>query len=249
MSRVDYWIRNLIEAGQSHSDINHVVADIGRSVGADVGILFLGSSPKLSLGNVFHSGIEQPLLEYYERHSQNDVYLRHYSHQNLQGTIVPLQTMLPLNKITDEWFRDEMLRTIAVKYSLSGYCRLNQSEVQVLTFHRYSSPFKPESQLQLQLLMDALVPWSQFFLSKQKLIDQFGHSPLQHGSLQLPDDLTPAERQVIQLLSKGYDGSEITQLRGVSKETTKSQIKSILHKLECKHQNQLLHKVYTELVT
>ncbi|AJR05721.1 LuxR family transcriptional regulator [Photobacterium gaetbulicola] len=249
MNRADYWIRNLIEAGQSHLDINHVVADIGRSVGADVSILFLGSSPKLSLGHVFHAGIEQPLLEYYERHSQSDVYLRHYSQQNLQGTIVPLQTMLPLNKITDEWFRDEMLRTIAVKHSLSGYCRLNKSDVQVLTFHRYSSPFKPECQLQLQQLMDALVPWSQYYLSKQQLMNKFGTIPLQHGSLQLPDTLTPAERQVIQLLSRGYDGSEITQFRGVSKETTKSQIKSILHKLECKHQNHLLHKVYTELVT
>ncbi|MGF1734237.1 helix-turn-helix transcriptional regulator [Photobacterium satsumensis] len=246
MDKVDCWIRSLVEAGQSVSDINHVVADIGRSVGADVSIIFLGSTPKISTGCIFHAGIEQQQLEFYGRHSQSDAYLQYYSKHKLQGEMVPLQTMLPLNNIKDEWFREVMLPTLAVKHSISGYCRLNKWEVQVLTFHRYTSPFSPESQSDLQRLMESLLPWSQYYLSRQKLLDQFGSQPVQHGDLILPKILTPAEKQVIELLTKGYDGSEITQLRGVSKETTKTQIKSILHKLDCKHQNHLLHKLYTQ---
>ncbi|MGR5066063.1 helix-turn-helix transcriptional regulator [Photobacterium sp. DNB22_13_2] len=245
MDKVDCWIGSLVEAGQSSSDISHVVADIGRSVGADISLIFLGSSPKISTGSIFHSGIEEQQLEFYDRHSQSDAYLQYYSKHNLHGRMVPLQIMLPQSQIKDEWFKEVMIPTLAVKHSLSGYSRLNRSEVQVLTFHRYSSPFTPDSQLQLQRFMDSLAPWSQYYLSRQKLLEQFGSQAIQQGELMLPCILTPTEKQVIELLTKGYDGSEITQMRGVSKETTKTQLKSILHKLDCKHQNHLLHKLYT----
>ena len=211
-------------------------------------MLFIGPSPKFGPGHTFYYGIEDSTLEFYHRHSNSDAYLQHYSEHHFQGKMVPLQSMLPLKKIDDEWFREVMLPTLLVKYSISGYCYISKRDVQVLTFHRYSTPFPAYRQIQLQQFMDELIPWSQYFLSSQRLIDQFGSSPLHHGSIQLPDILTPAERQVIQLLSKGYDGSEITHFRRVSKETTKSQIKSILHKLDCKHQNHLLHKLYTEFV-
>lgn len=249
MALANIWVRKLIEAAQSPSDINSVLAEISHAIGADIGVLFIGPSPKFGPGHIFHFGIEDSVLDFYHRHSDNDAYLQHYSTHHFQGKMVPLQSMLPTKKIDDEWFRDVMLPTLSVKYSISGYSYISRHEVQVLTFHRYSTPFGPHSQSQLQQFMDELIPWSQFYLSTQKLIDQFGTTPLHHGSIQLPDELTPAERQVILLLSKGYDGTEITHFRGVSKETTKSQIKSILHKLDCKHQNHLLHKLYTELVT
>ncbi|PSW16091.1 hypothetical protein C9J01_03540 [Photobacterium rosenbergii] len=248
MSLAGLWVRKLIEAGQSPSDINLVLAEICHAIEADVGVLFLGPSPRFGPGHTFYCGIEDALLDFYHRHSENDAYLQHYSTHHFQGKMVPLQSMLPLKKIDDDWFREVMLPTLSVKFSISGYSFISKQEVQVLTFHRYSSPFPPNCQVQLQQFMGELIPWSQFYLSTQKLIDQFGSTPLHHGSIQLPKNLTPAERQVIHLLSQGCDGSEITQLRGVSKETTKSQIKSILHKLDCKHQNHLLHKLYTELV-
>lgn len=248
MALANIWVRKFIEAAQSPSDINSVLAEICHAIGADIGVLFIGPSPKFGPGHTFHFGIDDKLLDFYHRHSDNDAYLKHYSTHHFQGKMVPLQSMLPIKRIEDEWFRDVMLPTLSVKYSISGYSFISRHEVQALTFHRYSTPFAPSCQIQLQQFMDELIPWSQFYLSTQKLIDQFGTTPLHHGSIQIPDDLTPAERQVIQLLSKGYDGSEITQFRGVSKETTKSQIKSILHKLDCKHQNHLLHKLYTELV-
>ncbi|MEZ9556289.1 helix-turn-helix transcriptional regulator, partial [Vibrio splendidus] len=58
----------------------------------------------------------------------------------------------------------------------------------------------------------------------------------------LPPILTKSELIVLELIIKGLTGSEVAKIRNVSKETVRTQIKSILHKTQCKNQNQLISR-------
>lgn len=52
------------------------------------------------------------------------------------------------------------------------------------------------------------------------------------------------EQEVLMLLSRGLTGPEVARLRGVSKETLRSQLKSLLHKTRCGNQNELLNLLF-----
>jgi len=56
--------------------------------------------------------------------------------------------------------------------------------------------------------------------------------------------LSPMEQEVLMLLSCGLTGPEVARLRGVSKETLRSQLKSLLHKTRCGNQNELLNLLF-----
>ncbi|NOH97736.1 helix-turn-helix transcriptional regulator [Vibrio sp. 99-70-13A1] len=53
-------------------------------------------------------------------------------------------------------------------------------------------------------------------------------------------DLTPSELEVLKLILQGWSSTEVANIRQVSKETVRSQIKSILNKSQCNSQNQLI---------
>ena len=55
--------------------------------------------------------------------------------------------------------------------------------------------------------------------------------------------LTPKERQVIQLLSKGFTYKEISQPMKVSPETVKKHLKNIYRKLKVQNKIEALNKV------
>lgn len=59
------------------------------------------------------------------------------------------------------------------------------------------------------------------------------------------EQLTEAEWQILMLLIQGYDGSEIARLRDKSKETVRSQIKSLLRKTGSRNQHQLIAHYFT----
>ncbi len=247
MERVQYWVKELLEAGQSTDDLNRIVRCIGQYLGADISLLFLGSPPHKGEQWVLHHGINKNDFDFYLRHSKDDIYLQHYLSHSLTGNMVPLQEMLPVKRISDSWFIDEMIPRMAVRYSISGLYPVAHGQVLSISFHRYSQPFPPKSQKLMQQLLEALCPWGQYFIARHTLEKVHGSEPIARGIMKLPDTLTQAEHNVVSLLAQGYDGSEITAIRGVSKETTKSQIKSILHKTGCRHQNQLLKQIYCGL--
>lgn len=244
MERVQCWVKELLEAGQLNDDLNRVVQRIGLYLGADLSLFFLGSPPHHGKHWILHHGIDQDNFDFYLRHSGDDVYLQHYLSHSLTGKMVALQDMLPVKRIHDSWFIEEMIPRLAVRYSISGLYPVAPGQMLAITFHRYYQPFTVENKLLMQKLLDALVHWGQFFIARNTLEAIYGSEPLARGMMKLPDTLTQAEHNIVSLLAKGYDGSEITSIRGVSKETTKSQIKSILHKTGCRHQNQLLQRIY-----
>ncbi|MCW8329899.1 helix-turn-helix transcriptional regulator [Photobacterium sp. SDRW27] len=244
MERVQYWVKELLEAGQSTDDLNRVVQDIGRYVGADLSLFFLGAPPKRGKQWVLHHGIDDNDFEFYLRHADDDVYLQHYLSHSLTGKMVSLQEMLPLKRIDDSWFVEEMIPRLAIRHSISGLCPIAPDQALAITFHRYCQPFSPKSKEVMQKLLQAMIPWSQFFIARNTLESIYGSPSIAKGIMKLPGSLTQAEHNIVALLAQGYDGSEITAIRGVSKETTKSQIKSILHKTGCRHQNQLLQQIF-----
>ncbi|OLQ80519.1 hypothetical protein BIT28_15705 [Photobacterium proteolyticum] len=244
MERVQYWVKELLEAGESSDDLNRIVRNIGQYLGADISLLFLGSPPHKGQQWILHHGIDNSDFDFYLRHSRDDIYLQHYLGQSLTGNMIALQEMLPIKQIRDGWFLEEMIPRMDVDYSISGIYPLSDGKILSLCFHRYHQPFHPSCQQFMQQLLEALAPWGQFFIARNTLESLYGSAPISRGMLKLPDNLTQAEHNVVSLLAQGYDGSEITAIRGVSKETTKSQIKSILHKTGCRHQNQLINKIY-----
>lgn len=244
MDRVHYWVKSLLEAGQSPGDLNRIVQEIGRHVGADISLFFLGARPHKGKQWFFHHGIDDDNFQFYLRHSDDDIYLQHYLRYSLTGNMVSLQEMLPLKQIQDSWFLEEMIPRLAVRHSISGLYPIAPGQALAITFHRYCQPFSPRSKQLMQDLLYTMVPWGQFFIARDTLEQSYGSASLAKGMMKLPASLTQAEHHIVQLLAKGYDGSEITAMRGVSKETTKSQLKSILRKTGCRHQNQLLQQIY-----
>ena len=244
MERVQYWVKELLEAGESSDDLNRIVRNIGHFLGADISLVFLGSPPFKGKQWILHDGINNSDLGFYLRHSRDDIYLQHYLSSSLTGHMATLQEMLPIKKISDGWFIQEMIPRMAVNFSVSGIFPISDGKILSLSFHRYNQPFSFKSHQLMQQLLEALAPWGQFFIARNTLESLYGSAPISRGMLRLPDTLTQAEHSVVSLLAQGYDGSEITAIRGVSKETTKSQIKSILHKTGCRHQNQLINQIY-----
>ncbi|GAB3526979.1 LuxR C-terminal-related transcriptional regulator [Photobacterium alginatilyticum] len=244
MERVQYWVKEMLEAGQSSDDLNRIVRSIGQYLGADISLLFLGAPPHKGQQWILHHGIDTSDFDFYLRHSRDDIYLQHYLGQSLSGSMIALQEMLPIKQISDNWFLEEMIPRMAVDYSVSGIFPISDGKILSLSFHRYNQPFSYKSQQLMQQLLEMLAPWGQFFIARNTLENLYGSAPISRGMLKLPSTLTQAEHNVVSLLAQGYDGSEITAIRGVSKETTKSQIKSILHKTGCRHQNQLINQIY-----
>jgi DNA-binding CsgD family transcriptional regulator/uncharacterized protein Usg len=56
--------------------------------------------------------------------------------------------------------------------------------------------------------------------------------------------LSDAEQEVLLLLSRGLTGPEVAHLRGVAKETLRTQLKSLLHKTRTNNQNELLNLLF-----
>ncbi|WP_064608298.1 helix-turn-helix transcriptional regulator [Photobacterium sp. J15] len=245
MDRTQIWVKALLEAGQTEIELNKIVKQIGEHLGADLSLLFWGSPPHAGKFWTLRHGIEEGDYQFYLRHSNDDAYLKHYISQSLTGKMIQLQEMLPLKHIHDGWFREEMVPRLGIRYSISGLYPVAPGQMLAITFHRYQQPFSHRSKLMMQQLLEQLVPWCQYFIARDKLESLYGSAPITRSMMKLPETLTQAEHHVVSLLAQGYDGSEITEMRGVSKETTKSQIKSILRKTDCRHQNQLLHKIYS----
>lgn len=76
------------------------------------------------------------------------------------------------------------------------------------------------------------------------LIDPEQEYQRQTGRLGLLYDLTQAEQEVLTLLSRGLTGAEVSRMRGVSCETGKSQIKTLLRKTHTSNQNELLNLLF-----
>lgn len=81
--------------------------------------------------------------------------------------------------------------------------------------------------------------WANSWVSYNKMLEYWEQLYTKNHKA---SELTRSEHDVLDMLISGLNGPEIAEKRLVSKETIKSQIKSILHKTQCRHQNELVSR-------
>lgn len=110
----------------------------------------------------------------------------------------------------------------------------------ILIYHSVS-PVKPEDLRQLQTICDITLAWANTWVAHNTMWSHWSRYSETNTQSTSPS-LTKSESDVLDLLIKGLTGSEVADIRNVSKETVRTQIKSILHKTQCRNQNQLISR-------
>lgn len=179
---------------------------------------------------VFSAGLSPHAHRFMQQHSDEDQYLKCYLAQGLVGHSVPLQRLLDNDEEARMRFLARFTPHFPYRHSLGLILPLSPHRHIGLSCHRATTPFGAGSEGTLSAVGATLLPWAHLWLGPTEARKDLA--------------LTLAETQILDLLLQGLDGSEIAQRRGVSKETVKSQIKALLHKTECRHQNQLISKMH-----
>jgi len=145
------------------------------------------------------------------------------------------------NVLENRIFDHEKLSIITQKLSqYSVYSPLAYDHKMVVIFHSIES--LPEHQTkQLQLIANIIAAWSNCWVANNAMW-RFWKKYSEPKDIDIASTLTKSEFNVLELLIKGFTGPEISSIRNVSKETVRTQIKSILHKTHCHNQNQLISR-------
>ncbi|KLV04636.1 hypothetical protein ABT56_14340 [Photobacterium aquae] len=215
--------------------LNNTLANIGIEH-----VVFSILDPAQTLLLEVVKGFTPQQIETYQQYQHHDIYLATYLHRNLKGNLLYLQEIVPLKQITDEIFHDVLLPTIQLRHTYSGLCPLSNNHTMLLSCHSFRA-LTVGHLTQLDRFWQLLAHWSNAWVAQITLQHAWQQwEGEQHSAENQP--LTPAESDVLQLLVGGFSGSEIAQQRDVSKETVRSQIKQLLRKTGCRHQNQLISR-------
>lgn len=190
------------------------------------GVLLFLSDHSTHQQQVYSAGISPQAHRFMQQHSNEDQYLKCYLEQGLVGQTVPLQPLLDNHDEARVNFLERFTPHFPYRHSLGLILPLSPGRSIGLSCHRNQHHFTPGSECTLGAIGATLLPWAHLWLGPSEARRDLS--------------LTLAETQVLRLLLQGLDGSEIAHRRGVSKETVKSQIKALLHKTDCRHQNQLI---------
>jgi len=212
---------------------------------------------RLSFQHTWSPQLSEQDIAFYGTHKAHDVYLNTYLKQGLIGSSQFMHELLPMQKIQDPIFIDTLQPYFKFNHSLSQIACYPKHLYLIFTAHRFSKPFDRNARILQQQISHSMAPWvlashyhnlaqQQAYFASQQCLQHF---PLSAKFTQ-PIRLTQAENQVLNLLTEGESGSDIARIRNVSKETIKSQIKSLLHKTGTRHQNELLSRyAHDELFT
>ncbi|WP_185826853.1 helix-turn-helix transcriptional regulator [Shewanella canadensis] len=203
----------------------------------------------LSFQHTWSPQLSEQDIAFYGKHKAHDVYLNTYLKQGLIGASHFMHDLLPIQKIQDPIFLDTLQPYFKFNHSLSQIACYPKHLYLIFTAHRFSKAFDRNARALQQQLSHSLAPWvlaTHYHNLAQQQADFASQQCLQSFPLRAlvpqPIRLTQAENQVLHLLIGGESGSEIARIRNVSKETIKSQIKSLLHKTGTRHQNELLSR-------
>ncbi|MEH0690795.1 helix-turn-helix transcriptional regulator [Vibrio cholerae] len=185
------------------------------------------------------NGLSQHQIDVYQTYQEHDVYLKTYLKKNLTNRIVYLQRMVPARYISDELFREILMPMMNNSHSYSGLYKMEGGYIMVLSAHSQRE-LLPSEYTRLNEIWKVLCYWADNWQTQHKLEKCWGSYLHDFGGKMVIEQLSDAEYQVFVLLIKGYNGTEISELREVSKETVRTQIKHILSKLGARHQNQLI---------
>lgn len=189
------------------------------------------------------SGFGDEQMQVYQQHMEHDVFFQHYASSGYQGQFLYLQEMLPMRKIRNPIFNDILVPTMQLYHSYSGLTPLMDNHYLMLSSHGDHLLDYRNAQ-RVDTIWQFLKAWGNYWVAQRKMSAQLNQFESATKARLITSNLTSAEMNVLNLLANGLDGSEVAQQRNVSKETVRSQIKQILHKTGCKHQNQLLTRYF-----
>ena len=145
------------------------------------------------------------------------------------------------NVLENRIFDHEKLSIITKKLSkYSIFSPLSYEHTMIAIFHSVESLSEHQTK-QLELVSNIMTAWSNSWVAHNTMM-QFWKKYSEPKSVDVTSTLTKSEFNVLELLIKGFTGPEISSIRNVSKETVRTQIKSILHKTHCRSQNQLISR-------
>ncbi|MEZ9336903.1 helix-turn-helix transcriptional regulator [Vibrio splendidus] len=145
------------------------------------------------------------------------------------------------NVLENRIFDHKKLSIITNKLSqYSVFSQLNYDHRMVAIFHSVESLSEPQTK-HLQLVADIMTAWSNSWVAHNTML-RYWKKYSEPKNIDITSTLTKSEFNVLELLIKGFTGPEISSIRNVSKETVRTQIKSILHKTHCHSQNQLISR-------
>ncbi|MEZ9370384.1 helix-turn-helix transcriptional regulator [Shewanella sp. 10N.286.51.B2] len=190
--------------------------------------------------------ISEKDIQFYQQHWRHDVFFNAYLKKGLINSSQIMEKLIKPDQLPDEVSCESLLPYVHYRSTLSLLVTVNQHLYLLFTAHSLNEVFSGGTRRLHEKLGHSMQPWVSAFHAHQLAnIEQDKalcrcqeHFPI--PVKQRPVKLTPAEYQVLTLLICGHSGSDIAGIRQVSKETIKSQIKSVLHKTGSKHQNQLL---------
>lgn len=160
-----------------------------------------------------------------------------FASKNTKGQLCYSQDKIIENRIFDH----ENL--LIIQNNLNVYAMyedLSYNYEITVIFHNIDT-LETEALRQLELICEIIIAWANSWVAHHTmLLHWYRYS--EQSSDSLPPILTKSEMGVLELLIKGLTGSEVAQIRHVSKETVRTQIKSILHKTQCRNQNQLISR-------
>ncbi|HDY7736509.1 TPA: helix-turn-helix transcriptional regulator [Vibrio vulnificus] len=191
----------------------------------------------------FDFGFSTQQLEIYQQHQGHDSFLQHYLRKGLIGQYLYMQEMLPVKQIRNPIFREVLIPTMQLHHSYCGLFRLVEHHYLMLSCHSFST-LQPKHRDHLDRLWWFLISWGNYWVAQQSMAKRLSQLNPVRTHIREGESLTDAELEVLSLLAQGMDGSEVARYRSVSKETVRSQIKRILHKTGCRHQNQLISRYY-----
>ena len=156
---------------------------------------------------------------------------------NKKGQLFHNQDTIIENRIFDHQ-ELSILEHALNNYSITDELSYNYEIV--IVFHSINA-LKPEELRLLELICDITIAWANSRIAHHTMLLHWNRYA-EPTITDLPPILTKSELDVLELIIKGLTGSEVAQVRSVSKETVRTQIKSILHKTQCKNQNQLISR-------
>ena len=233
-SLLSAWVRQLMQCRHA-GEINASLGASLQLLSADAFLLFLYQADGLNR-YCFSAGLSEHSHRFIATHAEDDIYLQNYLSQGLMGHSAVLQSLTSEKQLEQTGFLHRFAPHFEFNQSLGLILPLEDKWLMGLSCHRHAGRFPEGFTTELSIVGAALLPWAQAFVIQQT-------SGVQTALMLPGEHLTPAESRVLGLLMRGMDGGEISEYRGVSHETVKSQIKSLLHKSGCRHQNQLFSKL------
>lgn len=188
-------------------------------------------------------GFTDKQIQTYERYMADDVYLEHYALTGRIGQLACMQEMLPMRRIHNPVFNEILVPTMQFYNSYCGLASLIDRHHLMLSSHS-DRPLGYRSRFCIESVWRFLKTWGNYWVAHKTMSEQILQFECLAEKRLIVSNLTLAELKVLNMLAQGLDGSEVARRRNVSKETVRSQIKHILHKTGCRHQNELLARYF-----